>query len=134
MDPPSSGRVLIVDDSPDLRDAAAAFLRASSLEVETAVDGLDAIKKLERGFRPDVILLDVVMPRIDGFAFRRWQLADPRFAKTPVVVLSGEYNPTRAERLIGLSVISKPPDPDVLLKTIQRKGLSLRNGRNGNDP
>ena len=90
------------------------------MEVETAVDGLEAIKKLERGFRPDVILLDVVMPRVDGFAFRRWQLADPRFAKTPVVVLSGEYNPARAERLSGLTVIRKPPDPDALLKMIQR--------------
>jgi CheY-like chemotaxis protein len=126
MDPTSHGRVLVVDDSRDLREAAAALLRASALEVETAVDGLDAIEKLEGGFRPDVILLDVVMPRLDGFAFRRWQRSDPRFALTPVVVLSGEYNPTRAERLIGLSVLSKPPDPDLLVKIIQHH---VRRGR-----
>ena len=92
MNPPSPGRVLLVDDNPDVRDSAAAFLRASRLEVETAVDGLDAIEKLERGFRPDVIVLDIVMPRIDAFAFRRWQLADARFARTPVVVLSAVDN------------------------------------------
>ena len=127
MDPPSPGRVLIIDDNRDVRDSAAAFLRASSLEVETAVDGFNAIEKLERGFQPDVILLDVVMPRMDGFelytAIRR------RHPRLPVLMMTAFHydkdHIIKRSRLRGLDgvIFKKPVDPErlrqVLIDTVE---------------
>jgi CheY-like chemotaxis protein len=110
----------VVDDTADVREAVVGLLRTYGYDVESAVDGLDAVEKLERGLRPGVILLDLAMPRMSGFAFRRWQVADSRFAEIPVVVFSGVYDPPRAQRLSGLPVVSKSAEPDVIVGLIGR--------------
>lgn len=79
-------RVLVVDDSAVVRQALSAVLRAAGgMEVVAAPDGVVAISKLGR-FRPDVIVLDLDLPRMDGFAFLKWVMAHDRI---PVVVCSG---------------------------------------------
>jgi CheY-like chemotaxis protein len=116
----SSASVLVVDDTPDVREAVALLLRTHGYSVESAVDGFDAVRKLESGLRPDLILLDVAMPRMDGFAVRRWLSADERFSKIPVVLLTGIYDPPRARRLSGLPVVSKTAGGDEIVSVIKQ--------------
>jgi CheY-like chemotaxis protein len=120
MDDVSSASVLIVDDTSDVREAVGLLLQTHGYLVESAIDGFDAVRKLESGLRPDLILLDVAMPRMDGFAVRRWLLADDRFSKIPVVLLTGIYDPPRARRLSGLPVVSKTAGGAEIVNVIER--------------
>jgi len=80
--------VLVVEDDPDLRAAIADTLAADGHAVTVARDGHEALEILRQGARPDVILLDLTMPRMDGLEFRVQQAQDPRFAHIPVVVMT----------------------------------------------
>ena len=82
------GPALIVEDFTPLREAVECLLAAEGIDVLTASDGGAALKILRS--RPDVrvIVLDVVMPEIEGFEFRRAQLADPQLALIPVVLMT----------------------------------------------
>ncbi|HYD47825.1 MAG TPA: response regulator [Terriglobales bacterium] len=81
--------VLIVDDNPDVRDLVRMLLEDHDYRVLTAEDGGEALEVLRGATNlPDVIILDLAMPRVDGFAFRREQLRDPELANIPVIVLS----------------------------------------------
>lgn len=103
-------RVLVVDDSAVVRQALITVLRdQGGMEVVAAPDGVVAISKLGR-FRPDVIVLDLDLPRMDGFAFLRWVMEHDR---TPVVVCSGASGKGTdvAFRALGegaVDVIGKP--------------------------
>jgi len=85
----SDGRVLIIDDSEDDRTLLAGFLEPHVEEVRTARDGEEAFKLLE-AFDAELILLDLVMPRMDGFAFLEKLRSDPRYAAKPVLVITGK--------------------------------------------
>jgi hypothetical protein len=61
------------------------------------------------------------MPRMSGFEFSRWLVADERFAEIPVVVFSGVFDPPRAERLSGLPVVAKGSDPDDIVRLIEER-------------
>src|SRR5438128_8871587 len=80
--------VLIVEDDADLRDMMAQLLTIEGFSATTVANGREALDYLTRGDRPDVILLDLMMPVMDGWEFRRTQLADPALADVPVIVLS----------------------------------------------
>ena len=82
-----TARVLVAEDDRLLRTAAVATLRRGGFEVLAAVDGEEAVA-LARAERPDLILLDLVMPRLDGFAALRCLKDDPATREIPVIVLS----------------------------------------------
>ena len=111
--------VLIVEDDADLREMMAQLLSLEGYRAETAPNGRDALQYLERGDRPDVILLDLMMPVMDGWEFRRRQVADPTIATVPVVVLSA-VDPSRAGDLGGAAFLKKPLDFDQLLELVRR--------------
>jgi len=111
--------VLIVEDDADLREMMAQLLSLEGYRAETAPNGRDALRYLERGDRPDVILLDLMMPVMDGWEFRRRQVADPTIATVPVVVLSA-VDPARARDLEGAAFLKKPLDFDHLLALVRR--------------
>ena len=76
---------------------------------------------LDTGLRPCLILLDLMMPRLTGFEFRRIQLADPQLASIPVVVLSAMGDlARRTANLAAADVLSKPPDLELLAALIER--------------
>ncbi len=82
-------KVLIVDDSPTIRGFAKIFLKALDVEVAEAEEGLQALEQVRAG-APDVIIVDINMPGMDGLAFTRELRADPKIASIPVVLLTGD--------------------------------------------
>ena len=80
-------RILIVDDNADLRGYMRRILAASGYQIDTAVDGLDALQQA-RGAPPDLVLSDVMMPRLDGFGLLAAWRADPALRDIPILLLS----------------------------------------------
>ncbi|WP_242393140.1 response regulator [Anaeromyxobacter oryzisoli] len=111
-------RVLVVEDEHDLRELIARWLESRNYQVSQAADGRDAVDLLEAGLAPDVILLDLTMPRMDGRAFLTWLRASPKHRDRKVIVASAyldEQPPPQVE-----SVFSKPFRPDLLERELAR--------------
>lgn len=111
-------RVLVVEDEHELRQLIAHWLETRDYQVTEAADGRDAVELLQAGLDPDVILLDLTMPRMDGRAFLEWLRADPRHQDRKVIVASGyldEQAPVDADR-----AFSKPFRPDLLERELAR--------------
>ena len=94
----SASRALVVDDDPDSRLLLTTLLEGTVEEVRTAEDGVQALEVLE-DFEPSVILLDLVMPRMDGMTFLRALRASSHHSRTPVLVVTSKEL-TRAEMLV----------------------------------
>jgi two-component system response regulator MprA len=113
-------RPLVVDDDALIRYALETLLFEEGFEVRTAQDGMEALTLLH-GWRPDVILLDLMMPQMDGWTFRAHQLAHPDVAKVPIVVLSGAHeSKARAHELGAAAALSKPFELDDVVATVRR--------------
>jgi CheY-like chemotaxis protein len=116
MDP--RARVLVVEDEHELRELIARWLETRGYQVVEAADGRDAVELLEAGFEPDVILLDLTMPRMDGRAFLEWLRAKPAHENRPVIVASAyleDEPPLGADR-----TFAKPFRPDLLERELSR--------------
>jgi CheY-like chemotaxis protein len=111
--------VLIVEDDADLREMMAQLLTLEGFRAETASNGRDALDYLHHHERPDLILLDLMMPVMDGWEFRRRQRADPVLSGVPVVVLSA-LDSSRAQDLQEAAFLKKPLDFDHLLQLVRR--------------
>ena len=113
-------RVLVVDDDPIIRETMAAALGDEGYAVKVAGDGHQALATL-REWRPDLIVLDLMMPVMDGFAFRSAQRGVDGCSDIPVVVLSAAHNVrSRVGELAPAAVFPKPFDLDEVLDTIGR--------------
>ena len=119
-DPNSSQHcpVLIVEDDADLREMMAQLLTLEGFQAATVSNGREALAYLEDQDRPDVILLDLMMPVMDGWEFRRRQRADPDFSQVPVIVLSA-LDQGRAGGLDPAAFLKKPLDFDRLLQLVR---------------
>lgn len=100
--------ILIVDDSPDIRDSISELLSDEGFSTVIANDGLAALTYLQDGKLPDVILLDLQMPQMDGIAFREHQLAHPLLREIPVVVMTAMISIVDEHRLATKWVLRKP--------------------------
>lgn len=122
-------RVLLVEDDADLRDAMCDALAYVGYDVLTAIDGSDGLRKLLES-RPDVVVLDLMMPKLDGWQFRVEQRKDPVLAGIPVVAISASGNATAAA-IDADAFLRKPLDADVLCRAIEEV-VAARN--RGQDP
>jgi CheY-like chemotaxis protein len=111
--------VLIVEDDVELRDMMAQLLTLEGFLATTVANGREALDYLGRGDRPDVILLDLMMPVMDGWEFRRKQQSDPALATVPVIVLSA-LDHRRAAEVDAVAFLKKPLDFDRLLELVRR--------------
>ncbi len=80
--------ILLIDDDPDTREQLAEILSEAGYLVATARNGLEGLEKLKTDCAPCVILLDLMMPVMNGWQFRAKQLSEPKLARLPVIVLS----------------------------------------------
>ena len=115
------GSVLLVEDDEDVRATVAAILAEEGFAVVGACDGDEALRYLRAaGEMPRLILLDLMMPVMDGWAFRAAQLADARLAKIPVVILSAASDVDKHAAQLHVDYLAKPLDVPLLIDAIER--------------
>ena len=111
-------RVLVVDDDDDIQALLQMILESEDYEVVTAGDGLLALNELEKS-TPDLILLDLMMPRMDGYTFAKELRQRKRQPTIPIIVLSADVNAKQKVEQMGAdSYITKPFDIGSLLDKI----------------
>jgi two-component system, chemotaxis family, chemotaxis protein CheY len=111
--------ILLVEDDVDLLLAWQEALELEGHHVVLARDGAEALELLRQGLRPALILMDLRMPRMDAWTFRRRQRADPALASIPVLILySHDEAPQTVEVLEVEGFLRKPVDLDVLLRAV----------------
>lgn len=128
--PSSALRAVVADDSSVIRDLVAVNLELEGFEVLTAADG-EAAVELVRREQPDVVTLDVVMPRLDGFEAVSRLRADPATAHIPIVVVTGRAQAAdvaRGEELGVDAYLTKPFEPSELVEVVIRLARSGRRG------
>jgi carbon storage regulator CsrA len=120
--PDKSCRALLVEDNANERELLASFLRMSGLEVDTAGDGRDALDYLDARDRPDVVLLDMGLPRCDGQTAVKAIRRNPALAGLKIFAVSGHL-PTEYDLVIGPNGVDrwfhKPVDPQVLVQNLE---------------
>jgi chemosensory pili system protein ChpA (sensor histidine kinase/response regulator) len=123
---------LVVDDSITVRRVMERFLQRNGMRVVTAKDGLDAISALSEN-RPDIILLDIEMPRMDGYEFATHVRNDERVSDVPIIMITSRVGDKHRARAIEIGVndyLGKPYQDSQLLDAIQRlleeRGISLQ--------
>jgi CheY-like chemotaxis protein len=116
----AAGRwILVIDDDEDIREALGDVLGDAGYSVRVAASGDEALEMLRGADRPALILLDLMMPGMDGFGFRAAQVADPAIASIPVVIISAGGNlATDAKRLGATGFIQKPMKLDAILREV----------------
>ena len=127
-------KILVVDDDPDILDAVTMILQSQDYQVVTAQNGIEALANL-KAEKPDLMILDLLMPKMDGFAVCK-ELQDPRWSKyrdIPILILTSvredasrrRYELETGLRLDVADYVEKPMAPDILLervgKLIKRK-------------
>ena len=115
-----TARVLVVDDSSVVRELIAVNLEMEGLEVVRCVDGLEALERVAEQ-RPDAITLDVMMPRLDGFAVVERLRGDRSTADIPIVIVTGRASAADLARGEALGVdayLTKPFEPSELVATV----------------
>jgi CheY-like chemotaxis protein len=111
--------VLVVDDDVDTREAMVEVLRFEGYTVEGATDGQDALDLMRSGrFKPDVIVVDLYMPTMDGNDFRLALHDDARYAHIPVIVCTGDS--PRAVTTGAFGTLQKPVDIDTLTNIVRQ--------------
>jgi CheY-like chemotaxis protein len=113
--------ILVVDDDQDILDVTSLVLGAEGYEVLTATDGAQALQLLQAGVRPDLILLDMMMPHMNGWEFRTAQLADRDIQHIPVVIVTGDGRAKeKAEQIGAQGWLGKPVGLGQLIAAIER--------------
>ena len=117
--------VLIVDDDADIRDLMKIILEHEGYRVNVAADGFEALQQLQGGAHPSLILLDLMMPRMDGEQFLK-EMRSTRFSGTPVIIMSGHAAAqTKANELHVDFCLMKPVECSELLTTVKRFTTSV---------
>jgi chemosensory pili system protein ChpA (sensor histidine kinase/response regulator) len=116
--------ILVVDDSLSMRHVLSTAIKRAGWIPLQARDGLDALEIMHRSTdRPDLILLDVEMPRMDGYEFLSTMRTNPQYADVPIVMLTsrgGEKHRDKASALGATDYMVKPFREDVLIETVGR--------------
>jgi two-component system chemotaxis response regulator CheY len=121
MEPLPPSNVLVIDDDPDALESMVKILGGAGYVVSTATGGHEALTMLSRFPRPDLILLDIMMPDVDGVAFRWEQLAHPSIGEVPVILVSASDDCVRlAGQLRVQGTIAKPFRAEDLLREVER--------------
>ena len=116
--------ILIVDDDVDIRDTLADFLEDEGYTVGAAANGREALAYLREHLSTSVVLLDLMMPVMDGFRFRIEQKNDPELASIPVVVMTAR-GPMEPGALDVQDIVPKPMKLTTLLEAIRRATENL---------
>lgn len=114
-------KILIVDDEPDIVKTVSFRLKAAGYEVVSAADGLEGLEKA-RQEKPDLIILDLMLPKMDGYQICRMLKFDSQFAKIPIIMFSARAQDSDQQmgKDVGANAyITKPFEPEILLGKIK---------------
>ncbi|GAB3031694.1 MULTISPECIES: twitching motility response regulator PilG [Oleiagrimonas] len=119
-------RVMVIDDSKTIRRTAETLLKKEGCDVQTAVDGFEALSKIS-DLKPQIIFVDIMMPRLDGYQTCALIKNNRQFRGTPVIMLSskdGLFDKARG-RIVGAEqYLTKPFTRDELLEAIRRHAMA----------
>jgi two-component system phosphate regulon response regulator PhoB len=122
------GKILVVDDEPGVVELVQYNLNQAGYDVETAVNGTEAVEKA-RSLTPDLILLDVMLPEMDGFEVCKVLRANGNTATIPIIMLTAKAS--EIDRIVGLELgaddyVTKPFSPRELLLRVKKRLLQIR--------
>ena len=112
--------LLIVEDDHEVAETLNDFLTDEGFRIVTARNGKDALAQLRAGLRPTAILLDLLMPEMDGWQFREAQVADANLRDISTVIFTATLPAETPARMPGVEVMRKPIDGDDLIRTVRR--------------
>jgi CheY-like chemotaxis protein len=116
-----SGRILVVDDDRDIRDSLVELLEDHGYPATGAANGLEALEVLRTSPElPCLILLDLMMPMMDGREFRELQLRNPAWTQIPVIVISAYNDVEQQARALEAEHLRKPLTLRPLIEAVQR--------------
>jgi CheY-like chemotaxis protein len=113
-----TGNILVVDDDADLRETLQLLLGDSGYRVTAVPNGLEALERLKTGARPALILLDLMMPEMNGWQFLERARADSILDAIPVVIMTARRKGTDLLPAPSRDILHKPFDTEKLLRTI----------------
>ncbi|MBD1905030.1 response regulator transcription factor [Funiculus sociatus GB2-A5] len=134
-----SAQLLLVDDEPGLREAVKEYLQDSGFKVQVASNATDAWQMLQKNV-PDLVISDVMMPKVDGYQFLKQLREDPRFKSLPVVFLTARG--MTSDRILGYQAgcdayLPKPFDPEeleaIVKNLLERRTTGANTAGGGND-
>ena len=114
-------KVLIVDDSISVRHSVARLVESRAWKQQQAIDGVDALAKLEF-FAPDVIVLDIEMPRMNGYEFKSNLNNNPQFKNIPVIMLTSRASEKHQQKAKELGIqhyMTKPYQEDAFIRLLE---------------
>ena len=103
-------KVLVVDDEASIRRILETRLKLAVYNVATAADGQEALEQFN-SFQPDLVILDVMLPRMDGYQLIEAIRSQPRCSSLPILVISGDSDPRVRTRVAGLGADAYFPKP-----------------------
>jgi CheY-like chemotaxis protein len=112
-------RVVVIDDDADILESIAIVLRGAGYDAQTESNGAAALEQIRQG-APCLILLDLMMPGMNGWQFRAEQMRDAAIASIPTIVMTGFPAAENASSLGAAACLKKPIDLDELLDTVGR--------------
>jgi CheY-like chemotaxis protein len=117
---PQHTRVLVVDDEPTIRNLIADALREADFDIQMAANGVEALKLMET-WVPCVVVLDLMMPRLDGTGFTELMRLNPRYAGVPILLVTAAYGAEQAAEQVGArAFLSKPFELDHLVEMVSQ--------------
>ncbi|MGE3809238.1 MAG: response regulator [Gemmataceae bacterium] len=116
---PRPVRILIADDNPQGLELLEAYLSDSDYEIQTAIDGEETLQKVQ-SWEPDLILLDIMMPKISGFEVCKRLRADPKTRETAVLMITALDQPSDVERAVDAGT------DEFVTKPVNKRDLLLR--------
>jgi len=115
---PCAAPILVIDDDDGMRVPLCRVLEFDGHRTVQAVDGREGLRLLRDGLDPCLIIMDLMMPGVDGFAFRAAQVADPRLADIPTIVLTASALTVGTNALHATTVVTKPVTVDRVLALV----------------
>jgi CheY-like chemotaxis protein len=118
LSPGHTEPILVIEDNDDVRDMMAVTLQLEGHRVVTASNGREALDLLHHGVEPCMILLDLMMPVMNGWEFQRAVAREPQLRDIPIIVVSATGTDVDLKRIQVAAVLPKPIDVDQLLNVV----------------